>query len=121
MVKGTANAEEFCEFLRRLMKGIDQKVFLILDNYRIHHSRKVRDLVASTGKELELFLFPPYSPEVNPDEHVWNHVKRNVSRALVVSREHLENRVIGALRSLQKLPSLVHSFFKHLDCCYTLA
>ena len=120
-VRGSVNADVFCEFLKRLVEGMDKKVFLILDNHRVHHSRKVKELVESLNDKLELFYLPPYSPDLNPDEQVWNHVKRNVSRALVVSKDHLENRVIGALRSLQKLPALVRSFFRHPSCSYTLA
>jgi len=36
----------------------------------------VQDYVASTNGRLELHFLPGYAPELNPDEFVWNHVKR---------------------------------------------
>ncbi|OCC14325.1 Mobile element protein [Dissulfuribacter thermophilus] len=86
-VKGSVTAEVFCDFLKRLVNGMDQKIFLMLDNHRVHHSKKVRELVSSLEGKLEIFYLPPYSPDLNPDEQVWNHVKRKVSRSLVVSKE----------------------------------
>ena len=72
LVKGRVNGEVFAEFLRRLMHNASQPVFLILDGHSIHRSRPVRDFVASQDGRLRLFLLPPYSPELNPDEQVWN-------------------------------------------------
>ncbi|AOE86167.1 transposase [Pseudomonas sp. TCU-HL1] len=45
-----------------------RKVFLILDNLRVHHSRKVSAWVAERKAHIELFFLPAYAPELNPDE-----------------------------------------------------
>ncbi|TBW04383.1 IS630 family transposase, partial [Azotobacter chroococcum] len=58
---------------------------------------------------------------LNPDEQVWGHVKRSVSRRLVQNREEMKKLALGALRRIQKLPELVKSFFRHPDCRYTAA
>jgi len=59
------------------------------------------DQIGLTVKLLiELFYLPAYSPELNPDELVWGHVKQKVGRATVFSKDNLKHRVIGALRSL---------------------
>jgi len=120
-VEGSVNAEMFCDFIKRLIKGVDQKVFLILDNLKVHHSRKVKKLVESLQGKIELFYLPAYSPELNPDELVWGHVKQKVGRATVFSKDNLKHRVIGALRSLQRMPEKVCSFFLHPTCCYAVA
>ncbi len=77
LVRGRVNGVVFAEFLRRLMHNAAHPVFLILDGHSIHHSRPVRDFVASQEGRLRLFFLPPYSPELNPDEQVWNYVKHH--------------------------------------------
>jgi hypothetical protein len=47
-------------------------------------------------------------------------VKRKVSRQLVESAEEMKRLALGALRSIQKLPELVKSFFKQPECRYIL-
>jgi transposase len=62
---------------------------------------------------------PPYSPELNPDELVWNDVKNNgVGRALLHSPRDLTRVVVGRLRYLQKTPAMVRSFFLAPDTSY---
>ena len=50
-------SEKFIEFLRRLVRQIPFKVFLIVDNHKVHHSQKVRNYVAKNSKKIELFIF----------------------------------------------------------------
>jgi transposase len=68
--------------------------------------------VASTNGKLRLFYLPPYSPELNPDEQVWNHVKPNgVGRSLLEVADHLKRFLTSRLRILQKSPRLIRQFF----------
>jgi len=69
-----------------------------------------------------LFFLPPYSPELNPDELVWNDVKNNgVGRALICSPVDLEHVVHSRLRLLQKNPERVRAFFCSEDTRYAAA
>jgi len=120
IVKGTVRADEICDFLKRLMKDCEQKVFLIWDGHPTHKSKKVKDCIASFGGRLETFLLPGYSPDLNPIEQLWNHTKGNsVGRKTVSGPDQLKLSVINRLRSLQKLPKIIASFFRHPDCIYT--
>jgi transposase len=65
------------EFLGRMIRQIKQKVFLILDNHRVHHSKKVKAYVEKHKDKLELFYLPPYCPDMNPQELVNQDVKAN--------------------------------------------
>jgi transposase len=65
------------EFLGRLIRQIKQKIFLILDNHRVHHSKKVKAYVERHKDKLELFYLPPYCPDINPQELVNQDVKAN--------------------------------------------
>jgi transposase len=77
VVSGRVAAAEFCEFLRRLVHGMKQQVFLVCDGRPVHRSAKVSELAESFGDRLELYHLRPYSPELNPDELVWNELKSN--------------------------------------------
>jgi transposase len=116
--EGTVSAAVFREFLRRLMIGQKRPVFLIVDGHPTHKARMVREFVEQQGGRLKLWFLPPYSPELNPDELVWGHVKQAVAKKLPKTKIELKHRVLAALRKLQKLPSLVSSFFYHPTCRY---
>jgi len=116
--EGTVSAAVFKEFLRRLMVGQTRPVFLIVDGHPTHKAKLVREFVAQQGGRLTLWFLPPYSPELNPDELVWGHLKQAVAKTLPQTKDELKARVLAALRSMQKLPSLVASFFQHPTCRY---
>lgn len=118
--EGSVDAKVFIEFLKRWMVNADKPVFLIVDGHPIHKAKIVKNYVEGLGGKLKLFYLPPYSPHVNPDETVWAQVKRKISRHLVESAEEMKRLALGALRSIQKLPELVKSFFMHLECRYIL-
>lgn len=112
VVKGKVNGPKYIEFLQRLIHNAPRPIFLIVDGHPVHKARTVKDFVASTEGRLRLFYLPPYAPELNPDEQVWNHVKNHgIGRGAVTGFDHLKKMVIGRLRSLQKLPWTVRMFF----------
>nr|WP_291866326.1 IS630 family transposase [Accumulibacter sp.] len=115
---GSVNAEVFREFLKRLLIGADKPVFLIVDGHPIHKAKLIKAFVEAQQGRLKLFYLPPYSPQLNPDEQVWAHVKRQVSRQLVQSKDEMKKLARGALRKIQKLPQLVSSFFRQPVCQY---
>jgi transposase len=70
-------SSKFISFLGRLVRQIKQKIFLIVDNHRVHHSKKVKAYVSEHQDKLELFYLPPYCPDMNPQELVNQDVKAN--------------------------------------------
>ena len=64
---GALNATIFLRFLRRLIKDAKSKIFLIVDNLRVHHATIVTAWVADNSDKIELFFLPPNAPEHNPD------------------------------------------------------
>lgn len=114
VIEGGVNSTVFVEFLKRLMTGSKKKIFLIVDGYPAHKSKKAKQFIADQNGKLELFYLPPYSPELNPDELAWNTLKNGiVGRSTVKSKEELKSKVVGGLRKIQKSPELVKSFFQH--------
>ncbi len=121
-VEGRMNADKFIEFLRRLLHGARRRVFLIVDRHPAHRAKKVRDFVEATGGRLRLFFLPSYSPELNPDELVWNHLKNHgIGKRVVQSREHLRKLATAHLRSLARMPERVRRFFQHPSLRYAAA
>src|ERR1700730_2793867 len=92
--KGSVNADVFIEFLKRLIKGAERKIFLIVDRGSAHRAKKVSAFVQTLGAKLCLFFLPPYAPDRNPDELVWKHLKADtVGRMAVTSKEDFARKV----------------------------
>lgn len=112
-VKGRVNAGVFIDFLKRMIQSTDRKVFLIVDGHPSHKAKKVGRFLETVSDRLELFFLPPYSPELNPDEFVWNDLKNNsLGRKAITGIEQLKQEVISYLRFIQKTPNRVMSYFK---------
>jgi transposase len=111
--KGRVGADTFIEFLKRLIHNAQRPIFLIVDGHPTHKAKKVSKFIDSVKERLRLFFLPPYSPELNPDEWVWNHLKNNgIGRQVVQTKPQMKRAVISHMRSLQKSPNLICSFFQ---------
>lgn len=111
--KGGVNAEVFIEFLKRLVTGASGPIFLIVDRGPAHISKKTKAFVKSLGGKLELYYLPPYSPDRNPDELVWKHLKADTAgRMVVTSKGKFESNVVSSMRSLQKRPEKIRAFYQ---------
>ena len=111
--EGTMRAEVFIEFLRRLIKYAKKKIYLIVDNLKVHHARKVRSWVAKHCKRISLYFLPPYAPQYNPDEYLNNDLKRNVNRNHIpFSKDDLKKNINSYLRKLQYNKEHIKSLFK---------
>ena len=121
-IKGRMTTDRFIEFLQRLIKNQEKPVFLIVDGHPVHRAKRVRTFVEAQEGKLKLFFLPPYSPQLNPDEQVWSHLKHHrLGKMVIKTKDELETKVKSALRSIQKTTSLVMSFFRHKDCRYAVA
>lgn len=122
LTTGRVDAAVFLAFLQRLLHNTPGPVFLVVDGHPVHRSRKVADFAAQTKGQLRLFFLPPYSPELNPDEQVWNYVKNHGSgRAAFRQAGDLKRFVLARLRSLQRLPWTIKIFFLNSHNAYAVA
>jgi transposase len=117
--KGGMNVAIFIRFLERLIKDSQRKIFLIVDNLRVHHSYALADWLKLNIDHIELFFLPSYSPEKNPDEYLNNDLKKGLSNR-PIPRTHREmiGNVVSHMRSLQKLSNHVANFFQHPSVKY---
>lgn len=118
---GTMNSERFIEFLKKLLTDVTGPIFLIIDGVSYHKSKAVKKFVESTEGRLKLFHLPAYSPQLNPDEWVWNNVKNTqIGRKIVTRKSDLTNNTWNALQRLKDLPQLVRGFFRDPNLAYIL-
>jgi transposase len=119
LYRNNMNARTLIKFLNRLVKDVDQKVFLILDNLRVHHSKIVKQWQREHEEQIELFFLPSYSPELNPDEYLNCDLKAGVHSGVPArSQKQLAKKSISHLRMLQKKPKRVEKYFKHPKIAY---
>ena len=117
--KDKMNSQTMIQFMKRLIKDSKRKVFLILDNLKVHHSHLVKDWVKENVDKIELFFLPSYSPELNPDEYLNCDLKAGVhSGPPARTRDQLAKKALSHLRKLQRLPGRVANYFKHPKIAY---
>ena len=117
--KDKMNSQTLIQFMKRLIKDSKRKIFLILDNLKVHHSYIARDWIKENSDKIEIFHLPSYSPELNPDEYLNCDLKAGVhSGTPARTMEQLKKKAISHLRKLQKMPGRVKNYFKHPKISY---
>ena len=105
-IEGTMNSTRFIQFLKQLRGDAGKPVIVIIDNARYHHSKETQAFIAaqegSDQGTITLVFLPAYSPELNPDEQVWNHMKARLGKLPIASKEAMKRSVLSILRSIQK-------------------
>ena len=115
----TMNQQRLIRFMARLIRASKQKVFLILDNLKVHHGKLVASWLEKHKDKIEAFFLPPYAPEYNPDEYLNHALKISVhSGQLPYTTEDISHKIQSFMRKLQHHPPLVSCFFLHSALSY---
>ena len=116
---GALNTTILIDFLCRLIKGQSWKLFLVLDNLRVHHAKPVKTWLAEHADAIEVFYLPSYSPELNPDEMANADIKQAVTK-LVPTRTKMQlvKATAKHLRSVQRQPERIRKYFDHAPVRY---
>ena len=117
---GKMDTSGFIAFLKKLRSDVGGPVIVITDRASYHKAKKVTEYITSTQGEVELELLPARSPELNPDEQVWNRAKERLGRMIIQNKDHMKNALQRVLRSLQRNAKLIKSFFQLNDTRYAL-
>ena len=111
--EGGLNVAIFLKFLGRLIRHQEKKVFLILDNLKVHHAKKVQSWIKKHQESIELFFLPSYAPEYNPDEYLNNAVKQRTHRERMSRNQgELAKHLRSTLAGLQKEPETIKNLFQ---------
>ena len=113
------NADRLIEFLEALIKDASKKVFLILDNLRVHHSKPVKEWVAQRQDKIELFYLPSYSPELNPEERLNADLKHAIgTRVPARTKAKLKAAATQHMTELENTPEKIRAFFQDPNVRY---
>ena len=106
------DSKEYIQFLTQLIEERKNPLFLIVDRASFHCSREVRIFIWHHRRQIRLFYLPAYSPERNPDEHVWEEIKdKKLGRKSIKNMSELKQYLQQELKSLQHRAERVISFF----------
>ena len=96
-----------------MIKDAGKKVFLILDNLRVHHSKVVRAWVADRIDQIELFYLPSYSPQLNHEERLNADLKQQMGKRVPVrTKAKLREAANEHMAMLDKSPERVMAYFQ---------
>lgn len=112
----TITSLEVVSFLKQMLNYHPRRhLVVVMDQARPHVSKKTKDFIASKHR-LHVYYLPPRSPEFNPDEKVWNHLKnedlkshraKNINELKVLTR--------SKLKKLSESPSMLRGIFHRCD------
>lgn len=114
LYEGNIRAEEVARFLRHLLRQISGPLVVLWDNSGIHRGDPVQELLFRT-RRLHLVHFPAYAPELNPDESVWNHLKRQLANGRPETQEDLLDVLSDEICRLAADPTLLRACIRQSD------
>lgn len=103
------NEKDFIALIDSVHQLVHAPVVLVWDRLNTHVSRRMRELI-DQREWPAMFLLPAGSPDLNPAEWVWAHVRRSLANLAVVALDRLENLVRNRLKRLQYRPGLLDGF-----------
>ena len=110
--EGRMNSANFIDFIKYLQKDAKEPIYIVADGASYHSSKQTQCYINSTKDQVRLYKLPPYSPELNPDEQVWNHAKRKTGKMTIANKADMKKAAMRVLRSIQKTTNLIKSFFQ---------
>jgi transposase len=114
---GTIRAPQLLEFLRALRTQLrGRKLLIIWDGLGTHKSRLVRRWLEAQQGKVQIEFLPPYAPELNPVEQIWNYLKnREIPNLCAADLAEVGDMARRRLKSMQRRPSLIHSFWRQTE------
>jgi len=111
--KETIKAKQHIEFLKQVQTNHPhRKIIIIEDQAKPHIAKAVSQFVEYQKNKLAIYFLPSYSPELNPDEHVWAYLKGFKLKAhQTKSIKEFKPLVLSKMRSIQRKKGVVSSFF----------
>lgn len=110
--EGRMNGQRFVGFIKKLRTDAGRPIIVITDNASYHTSGVVKRYAEKSEGEVTIATLPPYSPELNPDEQVWNHAKARLAKRFVATKDEFKAAIFSILFSIQRSRKLILSFFQ---------
>ena len=110
VVKGPMDGDVFIAWVREaLVPGLRAGQIVVMDNLPAHKKPAVRKMIEAAG--CELWLLPPYSPDLNPIEMMWSKVKQLIRGKEPRSFDDLVKAVFQAMDAVTAADAI--GFFSH--------
>jgi len=111
---GKMNQNLFIDFLKKLIKSTNKKIYAIVDNLSVHRGAAVKDWVTENPDKIKIFYLPPYAPELNPDEYLNNNLKHEIAKkGFSETKNEIQSKAMSTMQSFQKNKTRVSDFFKN--------
>lgn len=115
----TMNTDKFISFIKQLIKSSSKKIYMIVDNLRVHHAKVLKEWLEKNKEKIEVFYLPSYSPEMNPDEYLNCDLKQGMSdKTMPKTKEDLNKNITSHMKMLQEKPDRVKKYFLHKSIKY---
>jgi transposase len=109
-------SEEVIDFLGQMLKHHKKRhLVVVMDQAPPHTSKKTMGYIESQTR-LHVFHLPKYSPDWNPDEKVWNHLKHQELKGhQAKTKTELKEMTQNKLETMSSNSSLLRGIF--FRCC----
>jgi transposase len=114
--KAAYTGEDVVRFLKSLRHKSGKRLLVIWDGARIHTGQAIKAyLSAGAARYYHLERLPGYAPELNPDEGVWNHLKRvELGNVCCANLKELADRLKAGFARLRKNPLAMFGCLKQV-------
>lgn len=117
--ESTMTQQLLIEFMERLLLTFNRKIFLVLDNLKVHHGKMVKSWEEEHKQHIEIFYFPSYSPDYNPDEYLNHGLKQEIhSGKIPRTQKDIAVKTTNYMLDLETNPEKVGAFFRYEKLAY---
>lgn len=107
--------EMAADFVVGIQRAVRRPLLVVWDRWNVHR-KAARLLEARLGQRITFEWLPPYSPDLNPVEGVWDHAKyADLANFIPDDIDHLRKELAWSLRDQRSTTSLLRSFFDHAE------
>ena len=104
-------ADDFEAFVANVLRRLSRPLLLVMDRYSVHRAA-AKHLRERFGRRITVEWLPPYAPELNPDEQVWNRAKyTDLANFIPEDVEALGHAMAASFRKTRGQQWLLQSFF----------
>jgi len=106
-------------FFQRLIREAGHKIYVIMDNLGVHHSKKFQEWLKVHADKIKVYYLPRYSPELNPDEYLNGKLKKDVLSGISPrTKAEIKKKTRYFMQRHQRAPDDVKKLFKHKRAIY---
>ncbi|MBD2699471.1 transposase, partial [Spirosoma sp. BT702] len=113
------SGDDIVWFLGKLCSRYRKRDLLVIwDGASIHRGEAVKAFLKERPGRVHLERLPPYSPELNPTELVWNHIKQRLKNQVYLSLADLTSAVLAQVSLLERDRRLIQVFFHKKEVAF---